>query len=113
MWIIDQTQGKIDITDEAVFRELAKFLGGFHKELKAAGKGDTAHTPALPPDTTRALHTLLGNLLHVLESIGTETYLENLAKLPEGCRNNYHAVLMQSIVYIVIMFDVLHAKVCS
>ena len=106
MWILDQTHGKVDIGDEAVFRELAKFLGGFYKELKAAGKGDTKHTPPLPSETTRALHTMLGNLLLVLESIGTESYLENLANLPEGCRNNYHEVLLQSIVYIVIMFDV-------
>ena len=106
MWILDETRGKVDIDNEGVFRDLAKFFGGFNKQLKAAGKGDTKHTPPLPPETTQALHTLLGNLLQVLQSIGTDAYLENLAKLPESCRNNYHEVLMKSIVYVVIMFDV-------
>ena len=74
---------------------------GLQKKLKGAGKGDTTHKPEIPAESQRAFSILLGQLARVLDARGCDNYEEELAKLPEECRNNYNDLLEKGVMYII------------
>ena len=41
--ILDRTTGRVDIDVSSIFKELNKFVEGYKKTLKAAGRGETDH----------------------------------------------------------------------
>ena len=49
---------------------------------------------------------MLGNLLAVLETRGTEMYDRNLLRLPSSCHHSYHDLLKLAAMYVVVMCDV-------
>ena len=105
-FILNTTDGKVDIANASVFKKLDKFFGGLFKTLKEAGRGDVTHTAEIPAETTKALHQLFGTLLLVLEARDTDGYDNEVAKLPENFRTSYHVLLQMAVMYTIIMFDV-------
>ena len=104
-WILNKTDGKVDISNEAAFKSFDRFYSGFVKKLKAQGKADTRHHPEIPAATQRAFHILFGQLLRVLNARDCHEYENELQNLPENCRENYHDLLQKAVMYIVVMFD--------
>ena len=105
MWILNKTDGKVDINNEAVFKSFHQFYSGFVKKLKGEGKADTKHHPEIPAQSQRAFQTLFGHLLRVLNARGCEEYEHMLQNLPEESREDYHYLLQKAVMYILVLFD--------
>ena len=55
----------------------------------------------LPAETQRAIFTLFGNVIKVIEARNTEAYEDALEKIPEEYRNKYHELLLMGVVFTV------------
>ena len=108
MSILEKTGGKVDIGNTVSFGLFNKFYSEYNgshppymKDVKRRPQGKP-----IPPGMQGAIHTLLGNLLSVLETRGTDLYDRNLLKLPTSCHHTYHDLLRMAVMYVVVLCDV-------
>ena len=108
MSIFEKTNGEVDIGNVFDFKKFNKFYAAFNNSQHLPPRNTMKKLQAKPvPERMQgALHTLLGNLMSVLETRGTDSYDKNLLKLPASCHHNYHLLLRMAAMYIVIMCDV-------
>ena len=80
MFILEKTGGKVNISNSVSFEELNKFFrensGSQPLPIREVMRKLQQAKP-IPAETQVALHTLLGNLLSVLEARGKESYDRN------------------------------------
>ena len=101
------------LTGVSFDKEFNAALTGIQKNIKAAGKGDTAHFQPLPLEVQNAIHKLLGNLQTLVrhrkngDPVSYEAALKNL---PYEYKHNYHELIVNGAQYTVTKFDIRHGQ---
>jgi hypothetical protein len=106
MFILESSNGSVDVSASSVFKKLDKFFKGLWASLKEAGKRETTHTPEIPAGSQEKIYLLFGQVLAVAEARGTDGYDDAVAKLPEEYRDRYHELFQFAAMFVLIMFDV-------
>ena len=96
------------LTGVSFDKEFNAALTGIQKNIKAAGKGDTAHFQPLPLEVQNAIHKLLGNLQTLVrhrKNGDPVSYETALKKLPHEYKHTYHLLIVNGAQYTVTKFD--------
>ena len=96
-WLLSDLECPHDITNKALFPKFERFWNGFVRGIKAEGRGETKHTPAIEDQSLKKVFRFAAAMTelyeaHLENSHGnwTDRYKKALAALPEEVQDCHH-----------------------
>ena len=93
LFIMAETENKIDISSKYAFPLLENLMKSLHKLLKEEGRADTKSYEAIEDHSLKRIFSFIGQVVRVIKARGTEKYPALVAQLPETVPGRIHHML--------------------
>ena len=106
LFILAQTEQKVDISSKGLFPNLGLLIKSLHREIKTEGRGDTQHYEPIDDESLGRIFGFIALITACFTTRGTPAYEDNIEKLPDQCKKRFHYMLQASAQFLITLLDI-------